>query len=167
MARYRWRGTSPGPVSVFREARQLLASKRRTVGRGITRAPNALGSTGAGSATSPASVFGRRYCRWLWNELNALKEPRPRGMQRESAASPLPRLRVLPRTSCASPYCFVWHSSSGWRNAPSVQQEITLILIKASIWVSACSLPICFEWILQSNHFGSCPVRLLQNQVLK
>jgi len=37
---------------------------------------------------------------WLWNGLDALDEPSARGIQRESAASPLPRLRVLPRTSC-------------------------------------------------------------------
>lgn len=34
-----------------------------------------------------------------------------RGMQRESAASPLPRLRVLPRTSCELCYLHLLHKS--------------------------------------------------------
>lgn len=94
-----FQGAATGPLVGF-SADVLTASNRRTVGQGCEGA-------------------GTPFCRWDAGEievflgsvqpalrldgvmrLNAEDAPRARGMQRESAASPLPSLRVLPRTTC-------------------------------------------------------------------
>lgn len=101
---------SPSPGSGFQGAAigslvefsvdTLMASNRRTVGQGSIGTGTSLGRWGAvESEVSLASVQPAARLDGAMR-LNAESAPMARGMQRESAASPLPSLRVLPRTTC-------------------------------------------------------------------
>lgn len=110
MVRCRWRGISPRPASGFQGAAigplvgfstgALAVSNRRAVGQGFEGAGTPLGRWGAGE--SEVSLASGQQAIQLDSamRLNAEDAQMARGMQRESAASPLPSLRVLPRTTC-------------------------------------------------------------------
>ena len=113
----RWRGASPSPARGSRggetslvefSADALAASNRRTVGpsgesgfhRG-TKAPWSMECRGERNLP----VSGQPAIRVSGAaRLNAKQAPRARGMQRESAASPLPSSGVIPRTACDHRY---------------------------------------------------------------
>ena len=94
-----FQGAAIGPLVGF-SADALTVSNRRTVGQGFEGAGTPLSRWGAGesevslASVQPAIRLGGAM------RLNAESAPMARGMQRESAASPLPSLRVLPRTTC-------------------------------------------------------------------